>query len=275
MCSQVSVIIPAYNAAKTVEKTIRSVLASTIPVEVWVTDDGSRDSTGGILDRIALSEKRVHVIHQCNKGAYAARLAALQLIKTPFFGFVDADDTIDPTMFEKMLEFAVRENLDVVQVGIDGAENQNFHLSEKRSVITGSELESWKCSYLVDGREGCFIWDKLYRNQYSFDAFEHPERLTNYDDMIFNFQFLRKVARMGFIQERLYHYADTEGGAVRSYGRRKFHDACWMLRNHWRLTKQLFEASSIEHGKLWIGHMKWVFRNIRTNVISFARARRG
>ena len=118
--TKVSVIIPAYNAAKTVERTIRSVLASTISVEVFVVDDGSTDGTGELLDRMERelapsNGSRLVVMHQPNCGAYQARLNALKKIETPYFGFVDADDEVDPKMYEKMLAAMERENLDAVQ----------------------------------------------------------------------------------------------------------------------------------------------------------------
>ena len=120
--ADVSVIIPAYNAAKTVERTIRSVLASTIPVDVFVVDDGSTDGTGELLDRMekelaSANGARLVVMHQPNCGAYQARLNALKKIETPYFGFVDADDEVDPKMYEKMLAAMERGRLDAVQCG--------------------------------------------------------------------------------------------------------------------------------------------------------------
>ena len=81
----VSVVIPAYNAAKSVEKTVRSVIASTIPVDVIVVDDGSTDGTGELLDKMERAQglnnrSRITVIHQPNSGAYQARLNALKKI---------------------------------------------------------------------------------------------------------------------------------------------------------------------------------------------------
>ena len=49
---KVAVVIPAYNAERTIERTVRSVLASSIPLDVWVVDDGSTDGTGELLDRL-------------------------------------------------------------------------------------------------------------------------------------------------------------------------------------------------------------------------------
>jgi len=165
----VSVIIPAYNAERTVERTVRNVLGQTLrDIEVWVTDDGSTDRTGAILDGLAKEDSRVHVIHQHNCGAYQARLNALKQIKTPYFGFVDADDTIEPEMYEKMLAVMERENLDAVQCEYSTSKKVGACGSGGVRVISGKELTKYKFNYLVNPRVSCFIWDKLYRNQYDF-----------------------------------------------------------------------------------------------------------
>ena len=212
--TKVSVIIPAYNAAKTVERTVRSVLASTIPLDVLVVDDGSTDGTGYLLEKIEnefeLSNgSRLVVMHQQNCGAYQARLNALKRIKTPYFGFVDADDTIEPEMYEKMLAVMERENLDAVQCGYKiGSHVEHVEHVEGRGmmVLAGEELTRYKFGYLVNPQESCFIWDKLYRNQYDFDSFELTDKVTNFDDMIFNLQFFRKIERFGLLDEALYNY---------------------------------------------------------------------
>lgn len=275
MSAKVSVVIPAYNAAKTVEATARNVLASTIPLEVWIVDDGSTDGTGAILDRLAnqsWGQSVLHVIHQENRGSYQARLNALKQITTPYFGFVDADDSVEPTMFEKLLALAERENLDVVQCGIDGATNSNRGIAGGHSVISGEVLKRWKYGYLVDAYDSCFIWDKLYRNQYDFESFEPTDRITNFDDMVFNFQFFAKVRRMGFVDEKLYRYAQTAGSAVHSYGKRQKHDFRWMLENHLRMSNMLFPEGGISAPKLFWGHLKWRCRNLRNAVVSSIRS---
>lgn len=282
--TKVSVIIPAYNAVTTVERTIRSVLASTIPVEVFVVDDGSTDGTGDLLDRMErelspVNGARLVVMHQPNSGAYQARLNALKKIKTPYFGFVDADDAVDPKMYEKMLAALERENLDAVQCGYDvsdgvmeGRSEGVEYESEVVRVISGKKLTKYKFSYLVNPKVSCFIWDKLYRNQYDFNSFEETDRVTNFDDMIFNLQFFRRINRLGFLDEKLYKYSQTEGSAVHSFGLRQKHDFKWMVDNHYRLTRELFPSGEYGRIRLWLGHLQWYAINLRSSMISRVRS---
>ena len=265
--NKISVIIPAYNAVKTVEKTIRSVLSSTIQVDVFVVDDGSMDGTGDLLDMmvnefVPVNGSRLVVMHQPNGGAYQARLNALKQIKTPYFGFVDADDTIAPDMYERMLAAIEQERLDAVQCCLIGDDSDG-----SLTVLSGRELDKYKFGYLVNPKVSCFIWDKLYRNQYDFGTFELTDKVTNFDDMIFNLQFFRKIERFGLLKEGLYRYNYTEGSAVHSYGSRQKHDFRWMIDNHYRLTRELFANGEYSKLMLWIGHWQWYFINLRSSII--------
>jgi glycosyltransferase involved in cell wall biosynthesis len=90
----VSVIMPAYNAEKTIEKSIRSILAQTYPnLELIVADDGSNDSTPQIVEALAREDGRVR-LHRlgANKGCYCARNEAIHLAKGKFIAIQDADD---------------------------------------------------------------------------------------------------------------------------------------------------------------------------------------
>lgn len=92
----VSVIIPAFNVGKYIETCVRSVLEQDLKnLEVIVVDDGSTDQTGGILDGIAETDKRVFVIHKKNEGVSAARNTGLEYARGKYVTFVDGDDYVE------------------------------------------------------------------------------------------------------------------------------------------------------------------------------------
>jgi len=103
-----SIIIPVYNVAPYLRECLDSVLAQTYTSwEALCVDDGSTDGSGAILDEYAAKDPRFRVIHQKNAGVSAARNKALQKAQGEYFGFVDADDSIE------------REFLVTVKSGID------------------------------------------------------------------------------------------------------------------------------------------------------------
>lgn len=102
MTPPVSVILPAFNAATTIETAVRSWDGQTMPSELIAVDDGSTDATGRILDRLAQERPAMRVIHQPNGGAAAARNAALAIARAPVLAFLDADDVLHPEALEHL-----------------------------------------------------------------------------------------------------------------------------------------------------------------------------
>lgn len=92
-----SIIIPAYNAAKTLEACVGSIVAQTYTDwECIIVNDGSKDSTASLCDRLAAQDARIRVHHTTNQGVASARNAGLQLARGEWLVFVDADDRLAP-----------------------------------------------------------------------------------------------------------------------------------------------------------------------------------
>lgn len=95
---KVSVLIPAYNSAATIQTTLDSVLRQTVPpTEILVLDDGSTDDTASLLD---LYKPRVTVFHQKNRGTAAARNALCERSRGDLVAFLDNDDIWHPRYLE-------------------------------------------------------------------------------------------------------------------------------------------------------------------------------
>ncbi|MBI2870415.1 MAG: glycosyltransferase [Candidatus Omnitrophica bacterium] len=98
----VSVVIPAYNAARYVKEAIDSVLAQTYPsIEIVVVNDGSTDNT---LDILATYGDRIQVVTQKNGGPSVARNKGIRFSRGEFIDLMDADDAWLPTKVEKQVE---------------------------------------------------------------------------------------------------------------------------------------------------------------------------
>ncbi len=98
---RVSVIIPVYNGAATIERVLNSVFEQTFDdFEIVVVDDGSTDETAAILERFG---SRIAIVRQPNKGFCAARNAAIAKSKGEYLALLDADDFWAPTKLEKAI----------------------------------------------------------------------------------------------------------------------------------------------------------------------------
>jgi len=92
--TNVSVLIPAFNAESTIEATLTSVLNQTLPPEeIIVMDDGSTDGTAAAVEAFA---PRVKLLREANKGVVEARNALFQVAKGDLIAFLDHDDLWHP-----------------------------------------------------------------------------------------------------------------------------------------------------------------------------------
>jgi glycosyltransferase involved in cell wall biosynthesis len=94
---EISVILPVYNAASTLDATIRSVLDQTFcSFELVVIDDGSNDESLARLLHHAASDDRIHLISRKNGGVSSARNLGVKVAKAALIAFIDADDIWHP-----------------------------------------------------------------------------------------------------------------------------------------------------------------------------------
>jgi len=101
----VSVVMPVYNAAATLEKSVASVLAQSYrELELLAVDDGSRDDSLARLERLAAADARVRVLRMpANAGVAAARNLGLDAAQGRYIAFVDSDDGWLPHKLERQL----------------------------------------------------------------------------------------------------------------------------------------------------------------------------
>ena len=112
MAQLISVILPVYNRASSVARTIESVLAQTYrPLELLVIDDGSTDGTREVLSRFA---SEITLLEQDHAGAYAARNLALRHARGELVAFIDSDDAWLPDRLAKQVPLFEREEVGLV-----------------------------------------------------------------------------------------------------------------------------------------------------------------
>jgi len=101
----VSAIIPAFNAAAVIERTVGSVIAQTYPaMEILVVDDGSTDETSSIVKNLATDDSRIRLLQQENKGVSAARNLGIKYARGKYIAPLDAGDIWLPEKIEKQVE---------------------------------------------------------------------------------------------------------------------------------------------------------------------------
>lgn len=113
--STVSIIMPVYNAERYLKETLDSVVRQSFQkLEIILVDDGSTDSSLTILKDYEIADSRVHVFHQSNKGAGAARNLGMRHATGKYLLFLDCDDLFELDMVEKMYVTAEEREVDVL-----------------------------------------------------------------------------------------------------------------------------------------------------------------
>ena len=113
----VSVLLPCYNAARTLKETMESLSCQTLEdFEVIAVDDGSTDATPSILQGWADTDQRIHIISQSHSGIVTALNAGVQACQSLLIARMDADDIAHPQRLALQVAF-LEQNPDIAVVG--------------------------------------------------------------------------------------------------------------------------------------------------------------
>ncbi len=119
----VSVVIPAYNAARTIVQTVESLRAQSLTdFEMIVVNDGSTDTPPEILVALQKQEPRLRVVHQANGGYPAAMNFGLKNTRGKYIARLDADDISLPTRLQRQVDFLETHP----DIGVCGAYAETF-----------------------------------------------------------------------------------------------------------------------------------------------------
>jgi glycosyltransferase involved in cell wall biosynthesis len=163
----VSIIIPAYNAAETIGRLVNKILSEThVAIELIVVDDGSTDDTGNVLRRI--QDDRLILIEQTNQGVYAARNTALDIHRGEWVVFLDADDDIADGFIEKRWQVATASQADVVIFNgwHSGADNHLRAVHTKQPYEATLSGHEWIRHCVIHREWPHYLWLQMVRSSY-------------------------------------------------------------------------------------------------------------
>ena len=191
----VSVIMPAFNAEKTIEMSLRSVMNQSYrELEIIVVDDGSTDKTAEIAARLAKEDERIRlIVSPQNAGCYAARNLGLRNCSGKFITFHDADDISLKNRLQRQLihhclgdsAFSImrilRSRLDSAEVAIEEEENLIFKVLQQKANNQSllSEYREMPNVGLMTTMYNRELFEELglfWENRFGADA-EFPERV--------------------------------------------------------------------------------------------------
>ncbi|MCF0124927.1 MAG: glycosyltransferase family 2 protein, partial [Clostridia bacterium] len=173
---KISVIMPAYNAEKTIEKSINSVLSQTFSdFEFLIIDDGSSDNTKNIIK--SFSDKRIRYIPKINGGVVSAYKLGIMNSDSEYITFLDSDDLYNPDFLEKAYNDISKYNCDFCSYPYkafypDGTLKEEVFNTLPEGIYSENNYEDLIYNHAVFNsfiREKMFIvlslrWNKIYKS---------------------------------------------------------------------------------------------------------------
>ena len=212
----ISVIVAVYNLEKYLDRCIKSLVMQTYSrLEIILVDDGSTDQSGSICDVWARKDERIKVIHKTNGGLSDARNTGLRNARGKWLGFVDADDYISPTMYERLYQHRTEKGMTVCGFLIEKRGNLQHYPG-----IEGT-LQPWEAADLFISNElralfqgeftywGSYAWNKLY-DRCLFENIFYPQG-KKFEDMYIILDLVQQAESIKFIPDCEYIYVQRSG----------------------------------------------------------------
>lgn len=207
----ISIIVPIYNVDKYLHQCLNSIKSQTFKDwECILVDDGSKDASASICDEFVSSDARFKVIHKENGGLSSARNAALKVAVGQYIGFVDADDWIEPEMFEELYCLVKENDADMAMVGFTKeyrGRQSSKHLVKNKGVMDGTAAIRAICY----DRFPSYLWNKLHKKE--IITCDFPEG-RNFEDIYVYGRWLKNVNKLAIAPTPLYHYRMRAGSIV-------------------------------------------------------------
>ncbi len=192
-------IVPIYNSEKYICDLYNYLdnQVTKYKYEVIMVDDGSIDSTYLLAQKLVCNNKKFKLLHKQNGGISSARNYGLKEALGNYIGFIDADDIIENSYVEKMLNATKKSEIDVVKCGFDEIKNGKIIDLNDYKKITDSNSD------IILTQIRGYAWGAIF----SRDLFHNicfPENCW-YEDMIMKNYILIKSKSLILINDVLYH----------------------------------------------------------------------
>ena len=218
---ELSIIIPVYNVEKYLEECLNSVLEiRDINYEVLVVNDGSLDNSQKIIDEYCKKNNRVKSFMKENGGASSARNYGLEKAQGEYIWFVDSDDLVVLSEFDKFFKEIKNLDLDVVLANYNSFYNKNdikikkiekFKELENLPALTGKEYFDFSDNKnLFD----ILIWKNIYKRKFLLEEKIFFEEGIIFEDELFSRITINRAKKVKYFDYYIYLYRQNVEGSV-------------------------------------------------------------
>lgn len=208
--SLISVIVPIYKVEPYLHRCIESIISQTYKnLEIILVDDGSPDRCPEICDKYAQKDSRIKVFHKENGGLSDARNYGIKNSTGDYIGFVDSDDFIHETFYEKLLDMIKEHNADISICNLLRFKDYKDVLVDELlncDIVILTSTEALKALFTAKDYGSVMAWNKLYKSSLFKDydiCFPihriHEDNYTTYK----LFYYSHKIV---YTHDKLYYY---------------------------------------------------------------------
>ena len=228
--SEISIIIPMYNAELYIKKCLESVINQSLDdIEIIVVNDGSTDGSLEICKRYAEVDNRIVILNNKNKGVSVARNEGINIATAEYIMFVDADDWIEENMCQNLYKRINECDADICFCNnikeyknkskyIDfGSSKDEINSEEVKEVILSLiEEKDKRIAHRRESFRGPCA--KLYKRSIIIDNnITFKKELAIGEDLVFNLEYLKCCKKVVIEKRFLYHYRVNLQSATKRY----------------------------------------------------------
>lgn len=218
--------MPVYNAKDTLIKCVGSLVNQTLDdIEIILVNDCSTDNSYLVMQLLEqqFPEKIIIIDSDKNRGAGGARNIGLQYATGEYIGFVDSDDEVATTMYEKLYNKANEADFDIVDCGFY-KEDEDLAIIFTSDELAGT-LNTSKRNELI--ASGGYICSKIFKSSYWFKHnFTFRENAILEDSEIIAYA-MATAKNIGNVKEILYLYKNTPGSSSKTPDPKKYVTNCY------------------------------------------------
>ena len=206
--AKISVIVPCYNGAELLPRCIDSLLAQTHRIdEIIIVNDGSTDDTPMVAQKYADQNENIFVVSKQNGGLPQARKSGLEVSTGEHIGFVDSDDWVEPTMYERLYNAAGKTGAEISCCGMFQSFDNGSREAVAQKLADGSIITPREAYHLLHCRQDVFpyMWNKLFTRSILEDIVFPTGNFTG-EDYVTVIQIIKKAKSIVTVREPLYNY---------------------------------------------------------------------
>lgn len=206
---RVSVIVPVYNVEKYVERCVRSLFEQTLEDMEYIfvndcTPDRSMEIIKMLMEEYPRRRMQVKIVgHTKNQGSAMTRNSGLKMATGEYVIYCDSDDWVEKTMYEDMLQEALRTDADIL--GTDFYDDYGRRSKIMKQKFPENNIEC--VSRMLEGKLHCSTCNKLIRRDlFSREKIIFPEKVNMWEDVVTIVPLCFFADRIVYLPEAYYHY---------------------------------------------------------------------